>query len=320
MAYNTYLIDNPSVANQYTTYLPVSGGVTQNQSTQTSGGSGETVLTFGGNYNDKVYVGFTLGIPHINYSNTTIYTEKANDTVSGGINSFSLNHQLTTTGIGVDFKMGLIYRVFDWMRLGFAYHSPTYYSMHDDYSSSITTNFTNNTYTSSSPSGANNYQLITPSRVIGSVGFVVAQRGLIGLDYEYINYAQSSVSGGIPSFDNSSPNGNFNSINTSITQQYQAASNIRLGLEWRLDENITIRGGYAIYGNPYQSSANIDASRDSYTAGIGFRTRVFYCDLAYVLTQYKENYYMFNPSYSNLSPVTNSFSGSSAMMTFGFKF
>jgi len=311
LAYNTFLIDNPGGGTEYVTYLPA-GAVMQRKSIQTSGGMGETAISFGGNYAGKLYIGGTLGIPSINYTENSTYTEIPVSSSSGQVTSFQFNQYLHTTGTGINFKLGLIYRLADFARIGIAVHSPTSFSMHDHYSSDMSTAFKDSSFSSSSPSGAYNYNLVTPPRFIGSLGFVVAKKILIGAEYEYVDYSYAQL--------HSSDAGAFSDVNNRIKQEYKAVGNIRAGIEWKIVEPVAIRIGYAYYGNPYNSSFNIDASRSSYTAGIGFRGERFFVDLAYIMTQYKENYFLYDPTIVTVDPVNNSFSASTIMATFGFKF
>jgi len=205
----------------------------------------------------------------------------------------------------------MIYRVNDWMRIGGAFHSPTAFRMHDTYTYAMNTSFESQNYTSTTPSGTYDYNLITPPRLIGNLGFVIAKKGLIGIDYEVIDYTYARF--------NSTPN-TFFEVNDQVRKKYKSASNIRIGGELRVIENIALRAGFALYGSPYKGGVNRDASRTTYSAGIGFREKNFFIDLAYMVTQYKEDYYLYDPTYTKVKPVLNSFSASSFLATIGVKF
>lgn len=310
LAFDTYVIDSLSGnQNQYFSNVPLT--VTQSKSIESSGSMGETVLSFGWNYNNKLYLGGTLGFPHINYSENSSYSESAiqNDSVSG-FNSFKLEQQFTTRGTGINIKLGLIYRLTEWMRIGAAFHSPTAFSLHDNYVNTMTSSFNSGSYSETSPNGSFDYSLNTPPRFIGSLGFIIAKKGLIGLDVEEVDYSYSRLS---------SSSFSFSDVNNQIHQKYVPASNIRVGGEWKIIESFALRAGFSMYGNPYKSGANIDASRLSYSVGFGFRKENFFYDFGYVLTQYKENYYLYDPR-TNVNPVDNKFSSASFLMTFGTKF
>jgi long-subunit fatty acid transport protein len=311
LAYNTYLIDNPKGGEEYSSYFR-KDNIAQHKTVQTGGGMGETVISFGGNYSGKLYLGATLGIPHISYSENSSYTEKSGKDSAGMVSSFQFNQNLSTSGTGINFKLGAVYRIRDWMRVGLAWHSPTAFSMHDGYTSSMTTYFKDSTLHYDSPSGNYDYKLKTPARFIGSAGFVLSKRGLLNVDYEFVNYAYPRLS--------SADAGAFDEPNNYIQENYKATGNLRFGGEWRVLNFLSLRAGFAYYGNPYRSGLNIDASRKSYSAGIGFRTSSFYADFAYVFTQYKDNYFLTDPAFTNTNAVSNSFSLGRTQLTLGFRF
>lgn len=317
LAFNTYVIDSVKGDNtQYFSYVPLA--VLQRKSIETTGSMGETVVSFGGNYNNRFYIGGTVGFQRIRYSEESTYSESSveNDTISG-FNSFTLNQQLTTRGTGVNIKLGMIYRITDWMRIGAAFHSPTAFSMHDEYINKMTTDFaatknnSANTYDATSPSGTFDYTLVAPPRVIGSVGFIIAKRGLIGIDLEAVDYTYARLS---------SSGASFTDANDQVRKKYSSASNVRIGGEFKLYDPFTVRAGFARYASPYKNGVNTDASRISYSAGFGFREKSLFIDLAYVYTQYKEDYFFYDPTYTNVNAAHNNFSTSSFLMTVGVKF
>lgn len=308
LAWNTYLLDT-ALGGSYFHVIPNYGEL-QIKSVETSGSMGETVFTLGGNYSDKLYMGFTFGIPNIKYREESTYSESLENDTLYGFKSYELNQDLTTDGVGFTFKFGMIYKPVDWVRVGGALHSPSYFTMHDNWSSNISSQFTNISYFSESPSGLFDYSLITPMRATGSIGFVINKAGLIGFDYEFVDY---------PSARLSSVKYKYLTENKNIREKYVEANNFRIGTEWRLHP-VSIRGGAAYYGSPFKKGAGNDGSRISYTAGIGFREENFFLDFAYVLTQTKENYYFYSPEQANIDPSINTSLSSSILMTLGFKF
>ena len=327
LAWNNYLLDSTGTGLVHV--LP-NYGETQSMSVQSSGSMGEIVLSFGGNYNDKLYLGGTIGIPQIHYSESSQYTESmGKDTSIYGFKSFEQDNNFTTTGTGVNFKFGMIYKPVDWLRIGGAFHSPSYYSMHDDYNSSMTTNFTSGNYFGAKTTntwgpldqnfnplgtGSFDYSLTTPGSVIGSLGFVLKDIGMIDVDYEYINYASAHLSSSTP--------GDFQAANQAISNEYTSTGNLHVGAELRILNPLSLRLGYAYYGSPYKSGVGFDGSGSSmsYTAGLGFREKNFFMNLAYVLRQTKSNYYFNDQTSAFVDPSINTSKASSIMMTIGFKF
>ena len=281
-------------------------GQEQSKSVTTSGSMGETVFSLGGNYNDKLYLGATIGIPHIRYHESSSYTETADTNALNGFQSFELNQDSRTTGVGFNLKFGMIYKPIDWIRVGGAIHTPSYFEMHDDWSSDMTTRFSSGSYSSESPTGLYDYSLVTPMRTIGSLGFVIKKMGLIGIDYEFVDYPSATLRSSKYKYINE---------NKAIRNKYVEGSNIRFGTEWRL-QPLSIRAGMAYYSSPFKQ--NGAGSRIDYSAGIGFREENFFLDFAFVLSQASENYYFYDASIT--SPSMNDSKSSRILMTLGFKF
>jgi hypothetical protein len=297
--------DSSHYGNIVRPYLGNANYVMQQKSISTNGSMGETDISFGANYNNKLYLGATIGIPDIRYTENVQYTETPTykDTTNG-LQSYNYNTSLTTTGGGINFKVGAIYRITDWLRIGAAIHSPTFFSLTDDYSTNMSATYgpSNNpapagTYTSNGNESSFNYTLITPMRVMGGLAFIIHHQGILSVDYEYMDYSTASLN---------SSDYTFSGANQAIAQNYMAASNIRVGAEWVLFP-FSIRAGYAMYGNPYSSIAGNNVVTSNFSGGFGIRIKQYAIDLAYVLTQYKANYYLYNGSNaaSNQTSISN---------------
>ncbi len=306
LAYNTdLLLVTDSATWQYGVDKPY-GGVNQRKLIDSKGSINEMVFTLGGNYMDRLYLGATIGIPNIRYSETATYTETAlagDTTVFSGMTRTDM---LETNGTGVNFKFGLIFRATDWLRLGGAIHTPTFFSsMADDYTSTLRSRFDNGYTASAKASGYYEYELNTPMRAIASVGVVIGKSGIISADYEYVNYAKARLRA--PDYD-------FYDENNAIREIYQAANNFRLGTEWRYGA-LNFRGGYALSANPYVTGIN--SAMPSYSLGLGIRERSFYIDLGWVYSEYDDEYYL----YSGIeSPARTTISNNTFMLTLGIKY
>jgi len=307
LAYNAYLIDPIDTLGNYSSVVPVNGGVKQSKSITTSGSMNEMAISLSGNYNDQFFIGGTVGFPFIRYFEQSTYREVDIDTIST-FKTFSLNEDISTIGSGINFKLGMIFKPVKYVRLGAAVHTPTFFTMKDNYSRTLTSEFDDGrSYLSSSPNGKFDYELNTPMRIIGSIGFIIGEFGLISADYEFIDYSEARLR---------AKNYKFFEENDAIQTNYRAQNNIRAGAEIRL-EPITIRGGYSIYGSPYKTGIN-DAERTSISFGIGIREKDYYMDVAYVYTKSKEDYYLYNPVL--VKPVENKLTSNNIMITLGVKF
>ena len=310
MAFGTQLIDTIS-ASHYSSNVP-SGGILQRKSIETQGAIQEWDFALGANYNNKLFIGGTIGFPHIRYKEQSVYREMDKANISPNFNSFSLNEDLTTTGSGVNFKFGLIYVPIDIdmvkIKLGAAVHTPTYYTMHDDWKSTMTSNFDNGTSNSvNSPQGSFDYTLTTPMRGIGSIAIQLFQRATISADYEYANYSTAHLD---------SKGDDFIDQNDSIQSNYKAAGNLKIGAEVALGL-FSLRCGYAIYGSPYISGSN-SGKKTAISAGFGIIDKKYFLDFAYVYSKSDVSYYLYNYANMNAASVKNT--SGNFLLTLGFKF
>ena len=285
LAYQTYLV-NPTLADslKYDNVFENSKNITQITNYETRGGSGEMFFTFGGNYNDKLYLGATIGIPIVRYIYDKNYTEKSdnNDTLTE-VKSFTIHDNVKTTGAGFNFKLGMIYKVTDWVRVGVVFHTPTIYGLTDGYQTTMKSEMKDgSTYDNSSPYGNYSYLLTTPYRFISSIAFVISEYGVINADYEMVDYStarlKSDYDAGIDGYD-------FSTENENIRNNFQFTQNVRIGSEWRLDP-FRLRAGYRYQGNPLNNSFYANQQSSTYSVGFGIKEEGYYFDVAYALKMY----------------------------------
>ncbi|MDD5570825.1 MAG: hypothetical protein PHD97_06670 [Bacteroidales bacterium] len=318
MPFYTYLIDfdgNPD-SSHYISAVP-HYGENQRKTISTKGASGETVFSFGANYKDKLYVGMTIDIPSVRYTYNSNFTETdIQDTISkdttsiSDFKSFNLHEYYSTSGSGFNCKFGIIYKPANFLRLGAAIHSTTVYSLGIDYNKEMTSSFDNgDKFSDNSPEGSFNYRIITPMRAIGSVGIVFGKKGLINVEYEYVDYSKSLLR----SYDY-----DFNEENIAIEKKYTSPSIIRAGGELNLSP-YAIRAGYAFYGNPYKDGYN-NVLTYVYSVGFGYRVEDFFIDFAYSLVNYSESYYMYYTKRIDTEPAKIKYTNSNFLITIGIKY
>jgi hypothetical protein len=308
-AYDAWLIYYDTLTNQYTSDQP-HGGSYQSKQVRTYGSINEFDISMGGNVGDKLYFGLTFGIPFIRYTENSSYSEVDNGDSIPYFESMVYNYHLDTRGTGFVIKGGVIYRPTDWLRIGVAVHTPTWYpNMHDYWYTSTTAYYENKSWdnTKLSPNGEYYYYMRTPFRAIGSIAFVIGKYGLISGEYEYVNYSQGKL--------NSSGYA-YSTVNDEIKNSFQSWGNIRGGMEWRIWD-FRLRAGAAYYSNPYTTSG-LDGSRLSISGGFGYRTKHFFTDVTYQWGQSKEQYYLYN--YEGMKPSTNTYTSNTVLTTVGFRF
>lgn len=310
-AWMTYLIDTiPGFLNQY--YGAAEGGpVLQKKYITTWGSMNEMVISGGANIKDRLYIGGTIGIPFIRYFEESNYGEIDEDNNFNNFQSLNVYQYLKTRGTGINLKFGLIARPINWLRIGAAIHSPTWYNNMEDtwYTETSSIDDNNQTLYSSSPEGRYNYQLETPFKAIGSLSVVLWRIALISADYEYIDYSKSTLR---------APDYYFDSENTAIRSKYTQTQNIRLGTELRFG-HFSVRGGFSVYGSPFNEGIN-DGQTTYYTGGFGYREKHFYFDLSYVRGESTEDYYLYGSENVITNPVSNQLITNNIVATTGFRF
>lgn len=316
MAWNTFLINPSTGVNNYEAALNGGDGVAQRNSVSNKGTAGNYIISLGGNFSEKLYLGVTIGLTNINYNSSTTYSEDAfqsNDTLYNGDKFYYSDYyqKFETLGNGYNLKIGAIYKPIEGLRLGFALHTPTYYNLEDTYSYSMFSSFKYGTSRSSTPNSRYEYSLETPLKVIGSAAYVFKDFGLISLDIEHVNYSTMRFRDGGDGYDYSTENENINNT-------YKSVNNIKIGGEVRLDK-IFFRGGYALYPSPYKKGfLNDNSNRSIISGGLGYRSGNLFIDAAYQYSMQNEKYAFYN--LDGVNPVSTKMTEGKLLVTLGFKF
>lgn len=307
MGWGTFLVDTvPGSSDQYLRHVLPNYGQLQQVTEVTKGSMNEVALSFGGNFGNALYIGATIGIPMLNYQTERRYTETDVQDTIADFTSFTKTDYLSAKGNGFNFKFGLIYRPVKWLRVGAAIHTPTFYDIDELYKSVLVSNLDGTQYSQSTLQGTYGYNLQTPFRAIGSLGFVIGKVGLISADYEYVNYSLAKFR---------SNDYSFNTENGNVKSRLHWAGNIRVGTEWRLDI-VSLRAGFAMNGDPYTGAYNFNDTR--YSLGAGLRWKRFFTDLTYQLRRNVQNYEMYDVALVPLANITTW--EHNVLMSFGFRF
>ena len=339
LAFNTYWIDTiaggTSGNYQFQTRAPIATGLLQENTVTHRGGITELALAGATNFNDKFFAGITVGVPFLTYKKEASFVEA--DATSNATNKFdfaSITENLNTSGIGVNVKAGIIYKPVEYVRLGFAVHSPTYFTLVDKYSASVTANTEGykgtETQTSEFLTGNTaaefKYTLLTPYRLMASASYVLRevedvrkQKGFITADIEFVNYKASSFHTAPEGNDDQTTKDYLKSLNKTIDNAYKAAFNFKVGGELKFT-TIMARLGAAYYGNPYKDLGHSEkGSRFQVSGGLGYRNKGMFIDVAYVHTMGKDVLFPYRLQSGNFSGASIKSTGGNAILTLGFK-
>lgn len=325
LAYNTFWIDSSGNTLISPAQGLVSSGLLQNSITNTNGGITEFAIAGGTNINDRVYIGGSIGLPMLRYESERFFTE-ADPT--NNINNFdyaSFEDNLSTKGVGINAKLGIVVKPSNNFRVGLAFHTPTFYSLTDNYSAYVEAN-TEKYTTLQQPRHAESdvlvseYNITTPYKLMGSftalfgnVNDVRSQKGFITGDIEYVNYMASKFTS-----SNDSYKGYFKTLNQAVDNAYKGAVNARLGLELKFN-TIAARIGGAYYGNPYKDIAGEKGDIIQGTAGIGYRNRGYFIDLGFVQNFGSNTVFPYRLTSAPFSGANVKDNSTRIMLTFGIK-
>ena len=339
LAYNTGLIQNtPGSSSQYQSTL---NGFTNpsldNYLGMEEKGSIDTYdFNVGTTFSDMLSIGATVSVTDINYRLYSLYAE---DWYSGNqsVGGYDMENFLRTDGTGWQVKVGAIFKPIQELRIGVAYHSPTWYQMTDNYAAGVISDtkvtapkdqvYTDEYY--------HDYDFRTPDKWTFSLAGVIAQQFILSADYELTNYKNMHLkdADGFP----------YSDENSYIKSDFKNASTLRVGAEARITPQFSARVGYMWQQSPFQKSfkdANEQAidnpnienvaqtagtatqyaivgDANYFTWGLGYKfTPNFYTDVAFVIKSRKDDLYTYARS-EKAELKNNLFSG---VLTVGYRF
>jgi hypothetical protein len=314
--------------------------VNQSHTIETSGGITELALGYAANMDDKLYIGGSIGLPIVKYQKKSTFREE--DVTGNNDNNFGfsdLSETFTTKGLGINAKLGVIIKPVEFVRLGLAVHSPTWYSFEDTYFGKMdvfvenyrTTPGVTSVTTTTLPDENGNipenqaiaaykYELITPWKFMLSGSYVLSetedvrqQKGFLTADVEYVTYKSNKFKNA----EDYDDDGYYDKINTTMKDYYKSALNFRVGGELKFTTIMT-RLGFAYYGNPY-SDKELKANKMFVSGGLGYRNAGIFIDLTYVHALQKDVNFPYRlPDKANTFATTKG-RGGNVMLTFGFK-
>lgn len=339
------------------------------------GGVNEYNIAIGGNISNKVFWGMNFDIVDFDYSIDAVYGENltnayvadAQDVIVQTDSQWKLRNLYNASGQGFNYQLGLIVKPIQELRFGFAFHTPTFYNMTETFSAGTSVRYFGDSYQASTNNGypgSQSYNFNSPWKVIASVAGVIGSKFIISADYEWNgyrtmkfeepnsyyggddwgwdygwDYSATPMSAGVtPKAINNDP---YYYENQDIKDIYRSTSSLRVGAEYRVTPNFSVRAGYSFVSSPVNAEAKnnemtiytagtlpnyrFDNTTNYITAGLGYRNKGFYVDLAYVYKKMDSEYHAFTPDPGNMGGYTSpqaklEFSNSRLVLSAGFKF
>ncbi len=300
----------------------------QRKSISQQGTINEYSIAVGLNFNHKLYLGASVGIVDVNYKESSTFEEWDEQNIIPRFNSMQFDRYLSVNGTGYNGKIGIIFKPTNEIRLGASIHTPTFYNLFETFDTYM---YSNNTFEDMGEVGDEafsrindyDYDLETPLRATLSAAYIFPQKGLISVDYEYVNMGSAKLRRGGDGYT-------FVDENSDISEVFRPAGNLRIGGEYLATDNISLRAGYELYPSVYETEAfgvdqpNSESGTNVYSAGFGYRTGKFFFDLAYSYTSSKFYDLLYQAPYSSYYPVpemaTLNTVNNKVMFTLGFKF
>jgi hypothetical protein len=314
LAYETYLIDPQMDTPVYYTTQPLYedsfNGVIQSNNVSETGSGGDVFFTLAMAFNEKVYLGGSLSANVGKYEIKSTFSEST--TVDSLLlNRFTFNYNQTSNFVGIDFKLGFIFKPEPWLRLGLAWHIPHYLFIDDTFSTDLNSQWKDGDYFSeASPEGNISYDIRNPGKWILSLALVNGTRGLINVDVEWLNYGKARFSS--DDFD-------FSEENSSIQKELRNTISARIGGEIWFGR-FNFRAGYGLRQDPYANSTNrVKNFYNTISGGAGLiSNNNFFVNLS---VNFREGGIAYYPYAKDIAPlISDKFNNYEFLMSIGTRF
>lgn len=327
LAYNNYLVEDRIDNNgnySYDSKLLFTSGE-QEEISQGKGSQYQWSLGYGANFDDKFFLGATLGITSLRFKLNQVYSESDLDYPANAdvaLRDFSVTENYDIRGSGLNFTIGGIYRPIEFIQIGASFITPTRYQITDTYSAGIESNWNNYDYFPDDASDENlnnvfeefdqplvsEYNLITPMRLNTGITFI-RSFGFISADVEFVNYSRAKYKSDIAE--------DFDAENDDIRSEYKSVVNYRAGAEYRY-EKFRVRAGFNYMPDPLKDSET-NRAITTFSGGLGYRAGKFFIDAAAVFSRTEAARVPYFTS--GADPVASQkFTYSNYLLTFGFIF
>ncbi len=309
LGYDSYLI-SPTGSGENTRWYGQWGDGTSGSGSfkvQEKGSVDEYNIAFGGNIMNVLYWGMDFDIVNLNYTMQSLWGENLenayvpdqnNELVKESAN-WGLGNYYNVHGSGFNYKLGLILKPIQELRIGFAFHTPTWYNLTENFVGSVDYQYGSSESGSTSTNGGymayNDMSFRTPWKIIASVAGVIGNNFILSMDYEWVAYNKMKFSApgsyginddwgydwdygwdwyapGAPS-TTKAPTRSFGydddmygATNGDIENYYQSTNTIRLGAEYRVTPAFSLRAGYSYTTSPVKQGVR-DDKEVIYTAG-----------------------------------------------------
>ncbi len=290
---------------------------------RSSWGSNMSVdMNFSINLENRYFIGAAISVYDIESRRNSMYEELGIDN-----SYFDFTNYYDTKGNGLSVKLGTIIRPIEDspFRFGVYVHTPTWYTLEDINGSEL---YLNDYFVTRKDFDPYQYRLRTPWRFGASVGTTVGNYFAVGAEYEYQDLSANHYS-----FKGGGTGNYFDYENNMMNEVLQGQHTLKVGMEVKPADAISIRCGYNFLSAPMKSKGYNILAYDGvmtetdytnwkdthrFTFGLGYRFKGGYIDMAYQYNTQKGDFYAFDDQMLPPTEIKNS--RSQIMATLGLRF
>ena len=246
----------------------------QNVERYTEGGVNKYNFNFAGRY-DFISFGINLNSHSVDYRVVTKYQENYSNNTTD-IRSALYKEEVRTVGSGFSLQLGAIAEVATGLRIGLTYASPTWYTLQDEMSQSLSTRLQGNVTIPADPNVVavyEKYNFRTPGSWTVGASWVWNKQLILSADYMYKGYGNMRFRSGLES------------ENAIIQNTLGDTNSLRFGAEYRLPlsktNHLFLRGGYRYEQSPYKTEYKPIGDLTGFSTGLGVSISNMRFDLSY---------------------------------------
>ena len=253
----------------------------QNVEQYTEGGVNKYNFNFAGRY-DFISFGINLNSHSVDYRVVNKYREDyLNNTQTydkrSPIRSALYQNEVRTVGSGFSLQLGAIAEVATGLRIGLTYASPTWYTLQDEMSQSLSATTQSDGTFFANPNVVavyEKYNFRTPGSWTVGASWVWNKQLILSADYMYRGYKYMRFT-----------SDNQNSENAIIQNTLGDTNALRFGAEYRLplskSNHLFLRGGYRYEQSPYKTELKPIGDLTGFSTGLGVSFGSMRLDLSY---------------------------------------
>lgn len=305
---------------------PLPFNTDQYASVTSRGSAGEYSVSLGMNFGNRVYFGASLGILSFRQRETIAYGENINAEAAVDPDAYVLEYfdyaqWRSVSGSGVNLKLGLTWRPTDALRLGVAFHTPTYCSMNFSYTAGMSSRASDGLETSfSTPriddNGPDTWEFSSPARLLAGASYTFGSTAVVSVDYERDWYNGIRMKNMPGSFSKYYYDDYFRTA-------FKGSNTLRAGVEVKPSPRLAVRAGYGYSSSMLRGAKDNDVlymspvtrSVNMWTLGLGYAfSPHFSLDVAYQnavsrTTDYSLFYALAYDSAGNVDLAASDYSG-----------